>query len=72
MDVTVETGIIGDKILRKEDRKFLLGKGRFVGDIRIPGKLHAVFIRSTHAHAEIGAVDAAAAEPWSRQNSDRR
>ena len=62
MDGTVETGIIGDEVLRKEDRKFLLGKGRFVDDIRIPGELHAVFVRSTHAHAEIGAVDTAAAE----------
>ncbi|MGB0631574.1 MAG: xanthine dehydrogenase family protein molybdopterin-binding subunit [Alphaproteobacteria bacterium] len=62
MNGTVETGVIGDDVLRKEDRKFLLGKGRYVGDIRYPGELHAIFVRSTHAHAELRDIDTGAAE----------
>lgn len=59
MDGTLESGSIGDAVLRKEDRQFLLGKGRFVDDIRVPGELHAVFVRSPHAHADVVSVDTA-------------
>lgn len=62
MTTTLERGSIGDEVLRKEDRKYLLGNGRFVDDIHLPGELHAVFLRSTHAHAEIGPVDTSAAQ----------
>lgn len=62
MEATMESGTIGDEVLRKEDRKFLLGKGRYVDDIRVPGELHAVFVRSPHAHAELGNIDTADAE----------
>lgn len=57
----MEQGSIGDAVLRKEDRKFLLGQGRFVDDIHLPGELHAVFVRSPHAHADISALDVTAA-----------
>ncbi|MFN4173124.1 MAG: hypothetical protein ACK4GW_15345 [Pseudorhodobacter sp.] len=36
---------------RIEDRRFLTGEGRYVGDIDLPGMLHAVFVRAVHAHA---------------------
>jgi aerobic carbon-monoxide dehydrogenase large subunit len=62
MATALDQGSIGDEVLRKEDRKFLLGKGRFVDDIHLPGELHAVFVRSPHAHAEIDGIDVAAAE----------
>lgn len=52
---------IGDAALRKEDEKFLRGRGRFVSDISYPGQLHAVFVRSPHAHADIASIDAEAA-----------
>jgi carbon-monoxide dehydrogenase large subunit len=39
----------------------LLGRGRFTGDLTRPGLLHAAFVRSPHAHALVGGVDAAAA-----------
>ncbi len=48
---------IGVETLRREDHKFLLGKGRFVSDIQFPNALHAVFIRSPHAHAEIESIN---------------
>src|SRR5262249_3472249 len=37
------------------------GRGRYVGDIALPGMLHAVMVRSPHAHARIRAIDAARA-----------
>ena len=46
---------------RVEDRRFLLGHGRFVADIDVPGALHCVLVRSPHAHARIRRIDAAAA-----------
>ena len=61
----MDRGSIGDSVLRKEDRKFLTGNGRFVDDIHVSGELHAVFVRSPHAHADISSIDftAAAALP---------
>jgi CO/xanthine dehydrogenase Mo-binding subunit len=52
---------IGDRLLRKEDPRLVQGRGRYVGDITLPGMLHAAIVRSPHAHARIGAVDAARA-----------
>jgi len=52
---------IGDRLLRKEDPRLVQGRGRYVGDIALPGMLHAVIVRSPHAHARIGAIDTARA-----------
>ena len=49
---------IGDRLLRKEDPRLVQGRGRYVGDIGLPGMLHAAIVRSPHAHARIGAIDA--------------
>ena len=46
---------------RVEDRRFLLGRGRFVADIELPGALHCILVRSPHAHARIRKIDTAAA-----------
>ena len=62
MSQTVERGSIGQEVLRKEDRKFLIGKGRFVDDMHLPGELHAIFVRSPHAHADIAAIDISTAK----------
>jgi aerobic carbon-monoxide dehydrogenase large subunit len=48
---------IGVPVRRREDRRFLTGRGRYVHDTVRPGQLHAVFLRSPHAHAEILAID---------------
>ena len=53
-------GGIGDAVLRREDERFLTGRGRYIGDIEVPHALHAVFVRSPHAHARIGRIDARA------------
>jgi carbon-monoxide dehydrogenase large subunit len=55
-----ETGI-GARVLRKEDRRFLTGTGRYVDDISRPRQAHAWFVRSPHAHANILGIDAAPA-----------
>ncbi|MDR7417296.1 MAG: xanthine dehydrogenase family protein molybdopterin-binding subunit [Armatimonadota bacterium] len=53
--------IIGASVKRKEDPRLLQGRGRFVGDARLPGMLHAAITRSPHAHAVIRAIDTSAA-----------
>jgi carbon-monoxide dehydrogenase large subunit len=52
---------VGRSIRRFEDERFLVGQGRFVDDMAIPGCLAAAFARSPHAHARLGAIDATAA-----------
>jgi carbon-monoxide dehydrogenase large subunit len=48
---------IGASVRRKEDKKFITGKGRYTDDINRPGQLYAWFIRSDLAHAEIKSID---------------
>ncbi|WP_206456148.1 xanthine dehydrogenase family protein molybdopterin-binding subunit [Aurantimonas marina] len=52
---------IGAKVLRKEDRRFITGRGRYVDDMTVPGMKYAAFVRSPHGHAEIAGIDSAAA-----------
>src|SRR4051795_13427476 len=52
---------IGASVVRKEDRRFITGKGRYVDDIKLVGLTHAHFIRSPHAHAGIKSIDTSAA-----------
>src|SRR5215470_10975168 len=53
---------IGAAVKRKEDRRFLLGKGNYTDDITLPNQSYAVFVRSIHAHAKLGKIDTAAAK----------
>jgi aerobic carbon-monoxide dehydrogenase large subunit len=48
---------VGRPMLRREDRRLLLGQGQYVGDLALPNMLHAAFLRSPHAHARIRSVD---------------
>lgn len=52
---------IGARVVRKEDKRFITGKGRYVDDIKLTGMTHAYFIRSPHAHAKVKAIDSSAA-----------
>ena len=45
-------------MLRKEDKRFITGRGRYVDDIVVTGMKHAVFVRCPHAHAKIKTIDA--------------
>ncbi len=51
----------GASVPRREDPRLLRGEGRYVDDIKLPGMLHAAFVRSPHAHARILGVRADAA-----------
>src|SRR3569833_2467976 len=53
---------IGASVVRKEDKRFITGKGRYVDDIKLVGLTHAHFIRSPHAHAKVKSIDSSAAE----------
>jgi carbon-monoxide dehydrogenase large subunit len=48
---------VGSRVLRTEDPRFLTGSATFTDDIRLPGMLHAAFLRSPHAHARITSID---------------
>jgi aerobic carbon-monoxide dehydrogenase large subunit len=50
------------RMLRKEDARFLRGKGNYIDDIQLPGMLHAAILRSPYAHARISSIDTSAAE----------
>ena len=50
------------RMLRKEDPRFLRGRGRFVDDIQLPGMLHLAILRAPMAHARIISVDTSAAQ----------
>ena len=52
---------IGASVKRKEDQRFITGKGQYTDDINRPGQTWAVFVRSPHAHATLKKIDAAAA-----------
>ncbi|HEX9364902.1 MAG TPA: aerobic carbon-monoxide dehydrogenase large subunit [Candidatus Dormibacteraeota bacterium] len=54
-------GRIGEPIKRKEDARFIRGKGNYLDDIELPGMLHMAILRSPHAHARIKSVDTSAA-----------
>ena len=56
------TGFIGASLKRKEDARFLTGRGRYTDDINLPGQLYAHLLRSTVAHANLRSVDTSAAE----------
>ena len=48
---------IGVSMKRREDFRFLTGKGRYTDDINRPGQTHAYMLRSPHAHAKITKLD---------------
>jgi carbon-monoxide dehydrogenase large subunit len=53
---------IGQAVRRVEDQRFLLGKGRYVDDISLPGQCHGVTVLSPHAHARIKRIDVSKAK----------
>ena len=49
--------LVGSRVERKEDKRFLTGKGRYTADINIANQTYACFVRSPHARAKINQVD---------------
>jgi carbon-monoxide dehydrogenase large subunit len=54
--------MFGKSIKRREDPRFITGRGRYVDDLKLPGMTYAAFVRSPHSHARIKAIDVAAAK----------
>jgi len=52
---------IGRSLPRPNARKLVEGRGQYVDDLVVPRMLHVAFVRSPHAHAQIGRIDASAA-----------
>src|SRR6202008_3170140 len=52
---------IGTPVRRREDYRFLIGRGTYTDDINRPGQLYAYILRSPHAHARITGIDTSAA-----------
>jgi aerobic carbon-monoxide dehydrogenase large subunit len=48
--------LIGARVERKEDYRFLTGGGQYTDDVALPGQTYAVFVRSPHAHAKIKSI----------------
>jgi carbon-monoxide dehydrogenase large subunit len=68
MTMTAETAesvggarYVGARVPRIEDPRLLRGRGKYIDDIALPGMLHAAFLRSPHAHANIKSIDVEAA-----------
>src|ERR671933_1773867 len=53
---------LGRSVKRKEDDRFIQGRGNYVDDINLPGMLHMAVLRSPFAHARIRSIDASRAE----------
>ena len=58
---------IGAAVRRKEDHRFITGKGHYTDDINRPGQAYAYFVRSPHAHATIKSIDVKAAACYARR-----
>ena len=54
--------ILGNRVLRTEDGRFLRGAGQYVENLPLEGALTATFVRSPFAHARVSGIDASAAE----------
>jgi aerobic carbon-monoxide dehydrogenase large subunit len=54
--------ILGNRVLRKEDPRFLRGEGSYIENLAVEGALAVTFVRSPVAHARVVSVDASAAE----------
>ncbi len=54
-------GLIGQSVRRREDARFLTGRGQYTDDIVLPRQTYGVFLRSPHAHARIVSLNTAAA-----------
>lgn len=57
-----ESEAVGASPPRKEDRRFLIGRGKYTADVVLPNQKYAVFVRSNRAHAKLESIDICAAK----------
>lgn len=62
MSAVVPSELVGSRIRRKEDPRLITGSSTYVDDVRLPGTLHLVFVRSIYAHARIDRIEVAKAQ----------
>ncbi|MEO0909369.1 MAG: xanthine dehydrogenase family protein molybdopterin-binding subunit, partial [Pseudomonadota bacterium] len=53
---------IGARVLRKEDKRFITGSGKYTDDVKNDNQCYAAFVRSPHAHAKVTGINKSAAE----------
>ena len=51
------SGVMGSRLLRKEDPPLLTGEAKYIADLDVPGTLHLEIVRSPYAHARIRSID---------------
>src|SRR6266581_3961426 len=56
MATVAEERLFGKSIKRREDPRFITGRGQYVDDVKLPGMTYAAFVRSPHAHAKVGGL----------------
>src|SRR5499427_9194404 len=56
--------LLGASIKRREDPRFITGKGNYTDDLKLPGMTYAAFVRSPHAHAKIAGIDTSKAKSY--------
>ncbi len=56
------TGVLGQRLLRREDAEILTGEAKFIDDLAIPGALWLALVRSPVARARIRSIDTSAAQ----------
>jgi carbon-monoxide dehydrogenase large subunit len=61
MSTTHEVRGVGHSVKRKEDARFIQGRGQYFDDISLPGMLHMEILRSPYAHARLKSIDTSAA-----------
>ena len=59
---TATERLFGKSIKRREDPRFITGRGQYVDDVKLTGMTYAAFVRSPHAHARIKGIDTSAAK----------
>src|ERR671931_2488978 len=57
-----EDRLFGKSIKRREDPRFITGRGQYVDDVKLAGMTYAAFVRSPHAHARIKSIDVSQAK----------
>ena len=55
--MSAEIGGIGQSVKRKEDARFIRGRGNYTDDVKLPGMLYMDIVRSPYAHARIKSID---------------
>jgi carbon-monoxide dehydrogenase large subunit len=62
MATASEERLFGKSIKRREDPRFITGRGQYVDDVKVTGMTYAAFVRSPHAHARVRSIDIAPAK----------